>query len=107
MINEKFADKVLTDTQMENVAGGCATQVSLDATFFNQLGLYPHTWTPLDFIKNQDAYNKVKDEIVRLYGNYGVACACDYLFKQNAYFIGTKRVSQQEAMDFVKKQIKK
>jgi hypothetical protein len=45
--------------------------------------------------------------MVRLYGKYGVACACDEAFMDSAYFIGTKRVTQQEAMNFVKKQIKK
>lgn len=107
MINDKFADKVLTDTQMENVAGGNFIQASVDTTFFNQLGLYPHQWTATDLFKDKEVFKKVRDEMVRLYGKYGVACACDEAFMDSAYFIGTKRVTQQEAMNFVKKQIKK
>lgn len=106
MMNEKLADKVLTDSQMESVAGGNFAQVAFDANFFNDMGLYPHRWNIFD-TAHANVFNQVKDEMVRLYSNYGISFACDSQGQNNVYFYGTKRLSQEEAQAFVRKKLGK
>lgn len=106
MMNKKFADKVLTDSQMESVAGGNYVEVSLDASFFMAMGKYPHKWESFELNK-ENVFSKVRDEVKRLYGTFGIAFACDNLHMKNIYFYGIKRITQGEAIKIVQKKLGK
>ncbi|MBR3745987.1 MAG: hypothetical protein IKN27_03405 [Selenomonadaceae bacterium] len=105
MANEILKDEILTEEQLDNVAGGTYLESADDAKKFKELGvkIYDNdiagvpVLTHDEFVKLRGAFNK-----------YGVTIKDNGgLIDANEYFIGDKLVSRDDAWKHIEAQLKK
>ena len=101
-IEDKFADEMLTDEQLDNVVGGGTAQTMGDFKFLRAMK-YIHrvTETPFGFILGWKLNSPKVDEG---WSKAGVTCCTVFGSGDNKYWIGGKEVSRKEAFAHVLRQ---
>ena len=96
MADDKFADEVMSDEELDNVAGGTFDELKQDAYDLQRVfGLGgPIRFTYPTGIGNMVLVNR--DAVVAGFAKLGVRMTWDY-DKPNEYFIGGKKVTREEA----------
>lgn len=94
MTEDKFADEMLSDDELDQIAGGTDDQTTDDNMFLYEHGLVDVV--VCDSSKDVDAG----------WAKAGITCVTKF-FSDNQYFIGGKSISRNEAYDIVKSKFKK
>ena len=107
VVEDKFADEIMSDDELDKVAGGTWNQTASDSQFLYDYGLmdtyhYPSTmschlvWVP---------YSREVDEG---WARAGITCVTKYdEGESNQYFLGGKEISSGEAYEYVKAKFKR
>lgn len=93
MAEDKFADEMLSDDELDQIAGGTD-----DQTFDDNIFLYEHGL--------MDIVNARSEEVDAGWAKAGITCVTKS-FSDNQYFIDGKSISSTEAYDIVKSKFKK
>lgn len=98
---DKFADEMLSDDELDVVAGGTTHEVTTDAMFLFQRGLIDsyHLRRSTTERNLESASRNVVDGWAKI----GVACEPDKS-GGNKYFMGGKQVERWEALEYTVKQ---
>ncbi len=92
MAYEILKDETMTEEQLDNVAGGKAWQLQIDADRLRAIGRLGYG--PIN-----------KDDIERELNRLGVGCELHNGKKDNKYYINNNKVSQNEAWNYIYKKI--
>ena len=96
MMNEKFADKVLTDSQMESVAGGTLAETRADAKVLaEKLGVHYQT--------NASCYLSLK--VTYLWDRVGIEYKYSY-DGTNKYYLKGSQITRQQALKVLDEYVK-
>ena len=94
-VEDKFADEVMSDEELDNVAGGTFEELKADAIALQSklpVGIklsYPSG------IGNMRIYDR--DAVIEVFRKYGVTANIDF-DKPNEYFLKGNKVSRNEAL---------
>lgn len=93
MTEDKFADEMLSDDELDQIAGGTDDQTIDDNIFLYEHGL-------------MDVVSASSDDVYAGWTKAGINCVTKS-FSDNQYFIDGKSISRNEAYDIVKSKFKK
>ncbi len=92
---KKITDEILSDEELEQVAGGDIYQMEDDSKNFKRLGVLSQ------FVNDHD-----KNALVAAFAAYGITTEQHggYLGKDNKYFLGNQKISRETAWQIVNTQ---
>ena len=98
MKDDKFADEMLTDDELDNVAGGEALEMVNDSRFLNSLNGSCDRYGDWKISFSAGAYN---EEIEKAWASVGikaeVSSGLGGFGKTNKYYLDGKQITQEEA----------
>lgn len=103
MTEEKFADEMLEDGELDQVAGGDIDETLDDNDFLYNHGLMEKKYQPGPFMLD---WRVRSSEIDAGWAKAGITCVTKP-FGSNLYFINGQEISRNEAYDIVKSKFQK
>ena len=103
VVEDKFADEIMSDEELDQVAGGNISGTSDDSYFLYQHGLM-NTWHYSSTVFGN--WIKYSAEVDGGWSNAGITCVTDFI-EANRYFAGQKEITREEAMKIVEKKFPK
>lgn len=98
MKDEKiFEDEMMSDEELEQVAGGNICQTSEDSKFLYEHGIIDKSYTDSGTMQHWDSVSK---EVDKGWTKVGITCV-PRLFGNNWYFMDDTEISRAEAMKIV------
>ncbi len=99
---DKFADEMLTDDELDGVAGGTAAETAEDSQFLHDLNGSTMSYSELS-IRKHDLY----EEITKAWATVGVKAVINTGNmlgdgKPNEYYINGHKVWRKQAMEYAK-----
>ena len=95
MKDDKFADEMLTDDELDGVAGGYYSEVAGDTKFLNELYSSVKTYTSAEAFF---LYDDACIHAVRGWSNFGISLLPSHL-GENYYYLDGRKISRREAME--------
>ena len=100
MAEDKYADEVMSDEELDNVAGGGTRQTSGDEDFLAAMG-YMKGGSGTDYLFGWKGNSAAVDDG---WSKAGVTSVTKFGCPDNLYFIGGKQVKRKEAFSHVLRQ---
>ena len=91
---DKYADEIMSDEELDNVAGGKAVQASYDSCFLNSLnGSCDRYGTTRLVFENH------KEEIENAWSTVGITAKirCGFSIYSNEYYLNGQEITQEQA----------
>lgn len=102
---EKFTDEVVSDEELEQVAGGSIPQTAYDSVLLYEYGLVDDWHSDLTTTFNWESYSAAVDAG---WAKAGITCVTKPSpFDNNLYFLNGKEITRDEAHDYVKANFEK
>ena len=101
---DKFAHEILTDEQLDGVAGGNNHETNSDLTRFESIGIKIFKDCGNDI---SATYNSTLNNLIKAFQQFGVKCKLDFCCESNQYFVDGKEISREEAWNHIYSQIGK
>lgn len=103
---QKFADEMLTDDELDQVAGGTWEETANDSSWLKVLGLLKESRTASDIAWTSDTI--LEDQVRAAYAKLGIGL--NYhggAVIKNGYYFGQQSLTQEEAHKLAKEQAQK
>ena len=97
---DKYADEMLTDDELEQVSGGGTMQTCGDNDFLQSFG-YSHYEGDYGW---DVSWGKASDSVDKGWSEAGITCVTKFGCPDNLYFINGKQISRKEAFAHVLRQ---
>ena len=97
---DKYADEIMSDEELDNVAGGGTRQICGDNAFLKSFGYSHYDGTFLWDV----SYIGAARSVDKGWSQAGVTCVTKFGCPDNLYFIGGKEVSRKDAFRHVLRQ---
>ena len=91
-VEDKFADEVMSDAELEQVAGGGTRQTVGDGKFLMSFG-YMENGNPDYFL----GWEKSSAKVDAGWAKVGITCVTKFGCPDNKYFAGSQEISRKEA----------
>lgn len=101
---DKFAGEVMSNEELEQVAGGNFGQTSEDSKFLYDYGLMDDHYSSFEVTF---CWNSKSAAVDAGWSKAGITCVTKPFFAYNLYFIGGKEISRDDAFKIVKEKLKK
>lgn len=98
--------EMLTDEQLENVAGGTYNNTAADSRILNKMGLGISGRSALECFWIP-TFHKTASEVANIFGRFGISLEQSWGAVSNKYFKDGKEISREEAFKHVADKIGK
>lgn len=98
MKNDKILqEKILSDVELDNVAGGTQKETNQDLKNFEAMGM------KIFFQSNDKSfmYYQTLENLINAFNKFGVKYEYDFGDKANKYFVGDKELNHEEVWKYI------
>lgn len=100
MADDKFADEILSDDELDAVAGGNYTETNQDLENFEAMGMKIYVQAP----ELTATYHYTLNNLINAFQKYGVKYDYDFGTRANRYFVDGKELNHEEVWSYIKSQ---
>ena len=101
---DKFADEIMSDEELECVSGGTFDEMRSDVDNFEELGIKVYPREPI--MNPSETYMHTMMNLGDAFKRFGVRVeGCNDDRTPNKYFVGDKNLSREEVWEYIKAKI--
>ena len=97
MAEDKFADEILSDDELDAVAGGNYQETNQDLDNFEAMGMKIS-------VEYTASFHYTLRSLIRAFQKYGVQYDYDFGSRANRYFVDGKELNHEEVWSYIKSQ---